>query len=141
MRILPMIGLFIFAVLAWSLFQLVMGVLGIDHYFGVFGALLALIAAFFFRFTLPLSVGAFFGMTEVLGWHWFIALLVCMPGLLLLVPGFIAARLEPYDLKYDPFARYRKSSGGSNPMGNAGPRDSSVIEGDYEVVDEKEKKD
>lgn len=75
--------------LAIGIAQLVAGYAGIAHHLGDFWAVLAVIAALAFRFTLPITIGSFFGAMNVWGWHWIFAAIFAAPGLLLIVPGVI----------------------------------------------------
>jgi hypothetical protein len=69
------------------------GFQGIEHFFGPWVGLLALAGAVFARFMLPLTIGSYFGATAVWGWHWFPALLLAVPGVLL-VPATVACVSE-----------------------------------------------
>lgn len=82
------------AVMAFGVIQAIVGYIGIKHGIGTGWAIAALVVAFGFRFTLPLSIGTFFGAMNWLDWHWFWALLLAAPGLLFMVPGFISIFLE-----------------------------------------------
>lgn len=64
---------------------------GIEHGLGVGRAWGAVIAALMFRFTLPITIGAFFDAMNVWGWHWALAALFAAPGLLLVIPGVLAS--------------------------------------------------
>lgn len=75
--------------------QLYIGFLGIEYHFGAIWATIALVAAFPFRFTLPITIGTFFGAIGVLGWSWYMALLITVPGLLLIFPAILAVFLNP----------------------------------------------
>lgn len=81
----------VLAFFAFGLAQAVVGYMGIEDGLGKWWAIGALVAAFGFRFTLPITVGAFFGATNVLDWHWFWALLLAAPGIAFMVPGVIAS--------------------------------------------------
>lgn len=89
LTLLGVLGFFAFAIA-----QGVVGYMGIEDGLGKWWAIAALIAAFGFRFTLPLTAGVFFGATNVLGWHWFWALLLTLPGLAFMIPGLIAAAVS-----------------------------------------------
>lgn len=78
----------------YAISQIVIGYQGIEHYYGMWWALLALGVAFVFRFTLPITIGAYFGATTVLGWPWYYALLFVAPGLALIVPGVLLMLLS-----------------------------------------------
>jgi len=69
--------------------QLIIGYLGIEYHLGGGWAVGLVIASLFFRITFPLTIGTFFGALDVLGWSWFGALLITLPGLLLMIPGAI----------------------------------------------------
>lgn len=66
----------------------------IQHELGGWWAFAALVAAFGFRFMLPLTIGTYFGAVEVLGWPWWGGVLIAAPGLLLIVPSILAQALE-----------------------------------------------
>ena len=80
--------------LGYGFLQIVVGFVGIEYHLGVIWAAIALGAAFVFRFILPLTVGSFFGAMDVLGWHWALAALFAVPGLLFIVPGVIVLVLD-----------------------------------------------
>lgn len=84
----------VIAFFAFGIAQSVVGYMGIEDGLGKWWAIGALVAAFGFRFTLPLTIGTFFGATNVLDWHWFWALLLALPGLAFMIPGLIAAAIE-----------------------------------------------
>lgn len=89
------IGLLLF--LVYGLVQIYAGFIGIQHHCGAGWAIGALAAALFFRFSLPLTVGAFFGAMNVWGWHWVWSLVFAAPGLLfmlLMIPGSIATAFK-----------------------------------------------
>jgi hypothetical protein len=79
------------AFFAFATAQMAAGYAGIEHGMGQFWALTALFAALLLRFTLPITIGAFFGALHVWGWHWAGALLFAVPGLVFVLPGVIPA--------------------------------------------------
>ena len=79
------------ALILFGIAQLVAGYVGIEHYLGSIGAFVVTILSSVLRFTLPITIGAFFGAMNVWGWHWFLAGLFAAPGLLFLIPGILAA--------------------------------------------------
>jgi multisubunit Na+/H+ antiporter MnhB subunit len=86
------IGAIVFAL--YGLVQICAGYLGIEHQLSTGWAIAAVIAAFALRFTLPITIGAFYGAMNVWGWHWAAALAFAAPGLAfmaLLIPGFLAS--------------------------------------------------
>ncbi len=80
--------------LVYGIAQIVAGYLGIDFHLGAVWAVIAIIAAFMFRFTLPITIGAFFGAMNVWGWHWALAALFAAPGLAFIIPGVILSIIE-----------------------------------------------
>lgn len=84
--ILGIVGLL--TLLALSLVYLAAGLAGIEHSLGAWWALGALIAAMF-RFTWPITIGAFFCAMNVWGWHWTLATLFAAPGLAFIIPAVL----------------------------------------------------
>lgn len=71
----------------WAIAQFLAGYDGITSYMGSGWALGAILVSIIFRFTLPITVGAFYGSLVVWGWPWYLALLFTAPGLALVVPS------------------------------------------------------
>ena len=95
-RALPLWLLFWVLSMAYGVVQLIVGYHGIAEHLGNGWALGALVAAFGFRFTLPITIGSFFGAMDLFGWPWYGALLFAAPGLLfllLLLPGALSTLL------------------------------------------------
>ena len=86
------IGFILFVAIAIA--QFIAAWAGIELHLGPVWAGIAILAAFIFRITLPISIGAFFGATDVWGWHWFLALIFVLPGLLFVIPSIAASILE-----------------------------------------------
>ena len=63
------LGGFIFFI-GFGLFQLAVGYQGIEYHLGAGWAIAVLACTFIFRFTLPIIVGTYFGVVDVLEWHW-----------------------------------------------------------------------
>ncbi len=80
-----MLGIF-----AFGIAQFVAGFEGISDWLGSGWAWAALILALLFRFTLPITIGAFLGAVNVWGWHWSLAALFAAPGLAFAIPGVLA---------------------------------------------------
>jgi hypothetical protein len=87
-------GLIFVGIIAYGIAQFAVGYMGIEDMFGVGWATAALIGSLLFRFTLPITIGAFFGATEVLGWHWALALIFTAPGLLFIIPAVATSLLD-----------------------------------------------
>lgn len=60
---------------------------GISFYFGEIWAAIILTISLITGFSLPLTIGAFFGILKVWGWHWFFAALFTFPGILFIFLG------------------------------------------------------
>lgn len=84
-------GISFLAFVAYAIAQFVAGFVGIEHHLGLVWACLALVAALGLRFTLPITIGAFFGAMNVWGWHWFFAAIFVAPGLVVMIPGVLVA--------------------------------------------------
>lgn len=80
--------------IVYGIAQLVAGYVGIDFHLGAFWAGVAIFAALMFRFTLPITIGAFFGAMDVWHWHWALAALFAAPGLAFMIPGVIMLIIE-----------------------------------------------
>lgn len=83
-------GLGIIFFLLFAVVQAAIGFMGIEYHLGQGWAIGFLIAAFVFRFTLPLTIGTFFGALNVLDWSLIGAILITLPGLIFMIPGAIA---------------------------------------------------
>ena len=84
-------GFGLLLMLGIGLAQMVIGYIGIDYHFGAGWAIGAVVLALMFRFSFPLTIGTFFGAMDVFGFSFIVSLLITLPGLLLMVPGAIAA--------------------------------------------------
>jgi len=87
-------GSIVFIFFLVGIVQICAGYIGIEHSFGGGWATAAVIASLVFRFGLPLTIGTFICANDVWGWHWFWALAFTMPGILFMIPAFIATSLE-----------------------------------------------
>lgn len=88
--------IFALLALAFGIVQIGAGYVGIENSFGSVWAWVALFLAFAFRFSLPLTVGAFLCAMNVWQWHWVLAAIFAAPGLFFLVPGTIAGILASF---------------------------------------------
>src|SRR5210317_1030929 len=84
-------GFGVILLLGVGLAQMIVGYIGIEYHLGSGWAIGAVVLALMFRFSLPLTIGTFFGAMDVFGFSFIVALLITLPGLLLMVPGVIAA--------------------------------------------------
>lgn len=78
------------AILAFGVAQLCAGYAGIEYHLGSIWALIVFLLALGLRFTLPITIGAFFGAMHVWDWHWALAALFAAPGLAFIIPGVLA---------------------------------------------------
>ncbi|MDE0718861.1 MAG: hypothetical protein OXH64_13090 [Rhodospirillaceae bacterium] len=73
---------------ALGLAQLGLGWVGIEHHLGWWAAMGAA-ATVFFGFMLPMTIGTYFGVVDVLGWPWWAGVLVAAPGLFFMAPALV----------------------------------------------------
>lgn len=92
-NLLVWVGVILF--LAFGIFQVVIGYQGIEYHLGAGWAIAAIVAAFCFRFMLPITIGTYFGVVDVLEWHWFVGLLIAVPGLMFMAPSIALTILAP----------------------------------------------
>ena len=78
----------------WAIAQFIAGYAGISSYAGTGWAITAVIVSLIFRFTLPITVGAFYGAFTVWGWPWYWALIFAVPGLILIIPSMLISTLD-----------------------------------------------
>ena len=123
------------------LFNIVMGFIGIQFFYGTIVAILITIISIYFKVILPLYIGSFFGMIYVIEWHWLIALLVCMPGLLFITPNLFKKIFNINTLKSGNNFNFKKnySYNSKNTM-KTNVKNEDVIEGEYEVIKDDDKK-
>ena len=123
------------------LFNIVMGFIGIQFFYGTIVALLITIISIYFKVILPLYIGSFFGMIYVLEWHWLIALLICLPGLLFITPNLFKQVFNINTLKSGNNFNFKSnnSSNFKNTM-KTKVKNEDIIEGDYEVIKDEDKK-
>jgi hypothetical protein len=85
---------FMIGMMVYGVAQIWAGYIGIDHHLGSGWAIGAVVVALIFRFSLPITIGAFFGAMNVWGWPWYGALIFAAPGLAfmaLMIPGALAS--------------------------------------------------
>lgn len=87
------IGWFIL-IIGYGIVHTVAGYVGVDFHLGAAWAIATLLLAIIFRFTLPLTIGAFFGAMDAWNLHWAIAALFAAPGLAFLIPGLIVSTIH-----------------------------------------------
>ena len=123
-------------------FYVIIGFLGIQDFmepyrYGTFLAWITIFLSVFFRFTfLLLTTGVFLGVINVLEWHWIFAILFTLPSFLFVFPKqFLNFKIkkranENYRTSYpkQTESKFQKKSGNDD-----------IIEGDFEVIKEKNK--
>ena len=86
--------LMVLASFAYGALVLFLGYAGITEELGRGWALGALFLAIFLRFVAPIVVGAVFGIMYLWGWHWALAVVFVMPGIVLVIPAILVSLLE-----------------------------------------------
>lgn len=79
---------------AFGLLQLAAGWAGIEDSYGWGWGVAAVVAAIFFRFTIPIAFGAFLCAKNIWEWHWLFALIFALPGLLFMIPAFLGSLID-----------------------------------------------
>ena len=133
--------LFMFLSFLSILFNIIMGFIGIQFFYGTIVALLITIISIYFKVILPLYIGSFFGMIYVFEWHWLIALLICLPGLFFITPNLFKKIFNINTLRSGNNFNFKSnnSSNFNNTM-KTNVKNEDIIEGDYEVIKDEEKK-
>ena len=133
--------LFILISILSILFNIIMGFIGIQFFYGTIVALLITIISIYFKVVLPLYIGSFFGMIYVLEWHWLIGLLICLPGLLFITPNLFKKVFNINTLRSGHNFNFKSnnSSNFKNTM-KTNVKNEDIIEGDYEVIKDEDKK-
>ena len=123
------------------LFNIIMGFIGIQFFYGTIVALLITIISIYFKVILPLYIGSFFGMIYVLEWHWLIGLLICLPGLLFITPNLFKKVFNINTLRSGNNFNFKSNynSNFKNTM-KTNVKNEDIIEGDYEVIKDEDKK-
>ena len=133
--------LFILISILSILFNIIMGFIGIQFFYGTIVALLITVISIYFKVILPLYIGSFFGMIYVLEWHWLIALLICLPGLLFITPNLFKKVFNINILRSGNNFNFKSNNGSSfNNTMKTNVKNEDIIEGDYEVIKDEEKK-
>lgn len=86
------VGCLLFGI--YGLAQLAAAAIGLDAYVGGIWGTVIFVACLYLRFTLPLTIAAFFCAKDVWEWHWALALVFVFPGLLLVIPSIFASIFE-----------------------------------------------
>lgn len=85
---------FAIATILGSFVYCAVGYIGLDEVFGFWWALGATFLLFFFRFTLPIALGVFYFVTDILDLHWFIGIIAAIPSLIIMFLNIIVSFIE-----------------------------------------------
>jgi hypothetical protein len=78
---------------AWCLGRAALGAAGLWLAAGAVWAVLAMAALVLFRFALPLRIGVVLGTITLLGWPWYVGVLLAAPRPFLMLPGYVSMLL------------------------------------------------
>lgn len=137
-------------ILSLFCFYVVIGFLGIQELtkpypYGTFFTWVIIFFGIFYRFTfLLLTIGVFFGIVNVLEWHWIIALLFTLPSFVFIFPKQILNFKIKSKSKNTSSNKYSENSNGyskkAEPIFNNNSKNDDIIEGDYKIINEKKNK-
>ena len=123
-------------------FYVIIGFLGIQDFmepyrYGTFLAWITIFLSVFFRFTfLLLTTGVFLGVINVLEWHWIFAILFTLPSFLFVFPK----QFLNFKIKKRSNGNYRTSyPKQTESKFQKKSKNDDIIEGDFEVIKEKNK--
>ena len=123
------------------LFNIIIGFIGIQFFYGTIVAFLITVISIYFKVILPLYIGSFFGMIYVLEWHWLIALLICLPGLLFITPNLFKKVFNINILRSGNNFNFKNNNGSNfKKTMKTNVKNEDIIEGDYKVIKDEEKK-
>jgi len=80
--------------MTYGIMQIYAGFLGYEYQFGTIWAVIAIIFTFMTRFPLIITIGSFMGALYVWDWHWTLAVLFAIPGLILFIPNMLIGILS-----------------------------------------------
>lgn len=85
------IAIFFIVFAVWGLVQLRAGYIGIEYHWSAGWAIFFLLLAWFSagHLILPVTIGSFFGATDVWGWHWVYALMFAAPFQMALLIAYV----------------------------------------------------
>ena len=137
-------------ILSLFCFYVVIGFLGIQELtkpypYGTFFTWVIIFFGIFYRFTfLLLTIGVFFGIVNVLEWHWIIALLFTLPSFVFIFPKQILSFKIKSKSKNTSSNKYSENSNGyskkAEPTFNNNSKNDDIIEGDYKIINENKNK-
>ena len=137
-------------ILSLFCFYVVIGFLGIQELtkpypYGTFFTWVIIFFGIFYRFTfLLLTIGVFFGIVNVLEWHWIIALLFTLPSFVFIFPKQILNFKIRSKSKNTSSNKYSENSHGYSkkvePTFNNNSKNDDIIEGDYKIINENKNK-
>ena len=141
-------------ILSLFCFYVVVGFLGIQeltkpYQYGTFFTWVIIFFGIFYRFTfLLLTIGVFFGIVNVLEWHWIIALLFTLPSFVFIFPKQILnfkikSKSKSKSTSSNKYSENSNSfSKKAEPTYSNNSKNDDIIEGDYKIINEnKDKRD
>ena len=143
-------------ILSLFCFYVVLGFLGIQELtkpypYGTFFTWVIIFFGIFYRFTfLLLTIGVFFGIVNVLEWHWIIALLFTLLSFVFIFPkqilNFKIKSKSKSKSKNTSSNKYSENSNSfskkAEPTYSNNSKNDDIIEGDYKIINEnKDKRD
>lgn len=141
-------------ILSLFCFYVVVGFLGIQELtkpypYGTFFTWVIIFFGIFYRFTfLLLTIGVFFGIVNVLEWHWIIALLFTLPSFVFIFPKQILnfkikSKSKSKNTSSNKYSENSNSfSKKAEPKYSNNSKNDDIIEGDYKIINEnKDKRD
>ena len=137
-------------ILSLFCFYVVIGFLGIQELmkpypYGTFFTWVIIFLAIFYRFTfLLLTIGVFFGIINILEWHWIFALLFTLPSFIFIFPKQILnfkmkSKLSGvFSNKYSKNSNYTSKK--AKPTFRNTLKNDDIIEGDYKIINDNKNK-
>lgn len=95
----------ILLIIGLGLVQFWLGWIGIEHHLNSWAAGAAFLVALWMRILLPITIGSYFGVVDVIGWPWWAGLLIAAPGIIFSIPLVVSHII---DAVYELFKTYRQ---------------------------------
>ena len=134
-------------IIALFCFYVIVGFLGIQYLmepyqYGTFFAWVIILFGVFYRFTfLLLTVGVFFGIVNVLGWHLVFGILFTLPSLLFIFPKQILSfkmrrrsKQKPQNNSFNDYSNTSNQNYQNTNRFKEKSQNNDIIDADYEVI-------
>ena len=132
----------LFLIILLFCFYVIIGFLGIQEFmepyrYGTFLAWVIIFLSVFFRFTfLLLTTGVFLGLINILEWHWIFAIIFTLPSFFFIFPKQIFnIRMKKKPKENNENIHQKQTRNKFQKKRN----NDDIIEGDFEVIKEKNK--